>query len=1244
MARSDVATDKQLRFINSLAKRKGYDNYVQAHTELMSSAAPNYGSGQMETAYHGDHQDGTITRSDASKLIDMLRSPSTPKKRPESAQVKRDRAKLRAEALDTHTRPFARDNPDLIAQGKTYTDFLNWVDEPVNTLDCEPDEAMVDCFRKYVSGGGAASTRGDMTAEATDKQVRFMTRLAKKAGYDGLEDAVKAITPDGDADALTKAQASDIIGQLKDGTPKSNAKAERVLPFRKAKKPTPRKRNSKKEAPPEEPRPTQYEAIVDGKYVLPPMTRHTMRPVVDGVFVAPPGPHDQAKWQEWFDTLPAEQKPVVLSFNDARDEHHAVLAAKARVEREQHETAMAEFDRKRAQEDAERKARKKTINEAKARLRGDSEDDYLDLDTSTHASVMAVADKYGVEYDGVYGGAFVFKHPDGLVQMNVYPHGFAEIRAASTAQWGKRVDDSEYSTAEIFEAIVAAKDKEDAKKAERLERERQLFLRRGDLSKGKYLTEDGLMAPKGTKSDPDGHYQSAVEQFVIANRGNKWHQKEYPLRGYDYEPIAETLKRINAKPIGVSSGEMIFEVPGGHWISTKPFSAFDEVSFISKNDRQFLVRKTNESAEQRERQAKELERQGVGADIAAVYGATPGGMAIRYFDEEYTPETYWKETRRTKFAAHIGDSRLDLEEGRRRIAGQPPVETPADSPVSVEPESAATLREVDPLPRIAIDERRYGDTPKAEHDDLVAAMYDMEGRIRRESIPYGMGEMYPSLAQSAINKREYGDAIDLLDKMLPHVQDDELAEDMNALRSQLNEAPVSSHIIKAHPDATEEQMRLQAKTFKAGQERAFDEMNIQATPEYTNIDGRQVNRSLFGDDYRQWSEERQEAGKGHTASHWYEYLKGGYRQNLDAPPVPDAKVTRKKSQFGYNVFVDGEYMGEIEKVGSVWKTPTGGQYRTIKQATEQIKAQAARRPAVGHKREFTIDMGGGVVQKMYAEVYERPMGNSTKDPMQRFYAVADEPDPIKARNRINALAELSEQQLVADITARERETASIMRQAAILEPAMQHMTIDTLTGDLADNYEEPIGSAAIQVPEQADAGGHIVEVPEHDAAYRYQKEYDALKAGGASDEIAAHLATSAMPTGETHIEVAPAVTPHVDTDGDGLVDVVDPDKDGDGLPDASGIDLLPMHASESPVVEVDTAFSEPQQVEVVVVESAPITYDEPKPAKAKKAKKRKQGRSRADIIKAAASGATKTKKKTAPKQHPFLSRAESRRR
>ena len=392
-------------------------------------------------------------------------------------------------------------------------------------------------------------------------------------------------------------------------------------------------------------------------------------------------------------------------------------------------------------------------------------------------------------------------------------------------------------------------------------------------------------------------------------------------------------------------------------------------------------------------------------------------------------------------------------------------------------------------------------------------------------------------------------------------------------------------------------MRLQAKSFKASQERALDEMSIHGSPEYTNIDGRQVNRSLYGDDYQQWAEERQEAGEGHTASHWFEYLKGGYRQNLDEPDVTDAKVTRKKSQFGYNVFVDGEYMGEIEKVGSVWKTPTRGQFRTIKQATERIKEQAARRPAVGHKREFTIDMGGGVVQKMYAEVYERPMGNSTKDPMQRFYAVANEPDPIKARNRINALAELSEQQLVADITARERETASIMRQAAILEPAMQHMTIDTLTGDLADNYEEPIGSAA-------------------------------------------------MPTGETHIEVAPAVTPHVDTDGDGLVDVVDPDKDGDGLPDASGIDLLPMHASESPVVEVDTAFGEPQQVEVIVVESAPIAYDEPKPAKSKKAKKRKKGRSRSDIIRAAASGATKTKpkKKTAPKQHPFLSRAESRRR
>ena len=51
---------------------------------------------------------------------------------------------------------------------------------------------------------------------------------------------------------------------------------------------------------------------------------------------------------------------------------------------------------------------------------------------------------------------------------------------------------------------------------------------------------------------------------------------------------------------------------------------------------------------------------------------------------------------------------------------------------------------------------------------------------------------------------------------------------------------------------------------------------------------------------------------------------------------------------------------------------------------------------------------------------------------------------------------------------------------------------------------------------------------------------------------------------------------------------------------------------------------------------------EPKPAKAKKAK-RKKGRSKADIISAAASKASKPKKKAAPKGHPFLSKAEARR-
>ena len=56
------------------------------------------------------------------------------------------------------------------------------------------------------------------------------------------------------------------------------------------------------------------------------------------------------------------------------------------------------------------------------------------------------------------------------------------------------------------------------------------------------------------------------------------------------------------------------------------------------------------------------------------------------------------------------------------------------------------------------------------------------------------------------------------------------------------------------------------------------------------------------------------------------------------------------------------------------------------------------------------------------------------------------------------------------------------------------------------------------------------------------------------------------------------------------------------------------------------------------------TY-EPTPAKAKKAKKKKgKGRSRADIISAATSKATATKKRAAPKRHPFLSKAESRRR
>ena len=166
----------------------------------------------------------------------------------------------------------------------------------------------------------------------------------------------------------------------------------------------------------------------------------------------------------------------------------------------------------------------------------------------------------------------------------------------------------------------------------------------------------------------------------------------------------------------------------------------------------------------------------------------------------------------------------------------------------------------------------------------------------------------------------------------------------------------------------------------------------------------------------------------------------------------------------------------------------------------------------------------------------------------------------------------------------------------------------------------------------------LLPVPEHDADYRYPKEYAALKAGGASDEIAAHLAQSALSTLDTQVEVAPAVTTLADTDGDGLVDLIDPDKDGDGVPD-NAIEIA-MDAPElyAPIVIVTEVTPVAEPVEVIVAESASIAYYEPKPAKAKK------GRSRADIISAAASKASGSKKKSAPKRHPFLSKSESRRR
>ena len=127
--------------------------------------------------------------------------------------------------------------------------------------------------------------------------------------------------------------------------------------------------------------------------------------------------------------------------------------------------------------------------------------------------------------------------------------------------------------------------------------------------------------------------------------------------------------------------------------------------------------------------------------------------------------------------------------------------------------------------------------------------------------------------------------------------------------------------------------------------------------------------------------------------------------------------------------------------------------------------------------------------------------------------------------------------------------------------------------------------------------------------------------------------------GRSVVDLAPVI----DTDGDGLVDLIDPDKDGDGQTDNAIEIAIDAPELSAPMVIVTEIAPAAEPVEVVVAETTPIAYYEPKPAKAKKAKKKK-GRSRADIISAAASKATKPKKKAAPKGHPFLSKAEARRR
>ena len=183
------------------------------------------------------------------------------------------------------------------------------------------------------------------------------------------------------------------------------------------------------------------------------------------------------------------------------------------------------------------------------------------------------------------------------------------------------------------------------------------------------------------------------------------------------------------------------------------------------------------------------------------------------------------------------------------------------------------------------------------------------------------------------------------------------------------------------------------------------------------------------------------------------------------------------------------------------------------------------------------------------------------------------------------------------------------------------------------------------------ATGEVVEVS--------GKEYKTL--GGATRYLNRHkdmLQRSAKPENRpapAPPEVIPMGT--LDDAGEDEVSIRNPDELAEAV-----VDAVPMVGASSPVEAVVELVTEegagPISVEIVPADFAPaveaavsvsgdVLLDiEPEPEKPKKRKGRKRKKSRADIIAAAtgkALGSTPKRKKTS-KRHPFLTRAESRRR